>query len=137
MKRDNIREQLKLQIADRAHFRCEYCLLPDAVSFYNFHVDHIRSLKHGGASDISNLAYCCPDCNYCKGSDIGNVGTSGELVRFFNPRMDIWGEHFELINGLIVGKTAIGKVTEEILKFNEPDRLVFRRQLIQLNQYGE
>jgi len=83
MKRDNIRDQVKLQIAQRAHFRFEYCLLPDKVSFYNFNIDHIRSLKHGGVSDISNFAYCCPDCNHCKGSDIASFGVNEEIIRFF------------------------------------------------------
>lgn len=36
---------------------------------------------------------------------------------------------------MILSKTEIGNVTEHIFKFNELDRLIFRRQLIQLNQY--
>lgn len=136
MKRNNIRESVKLYVAQRAGFQCEYCRLPDKVSFYNFHVDHIKSIKHGGLSHVDNLAYCCPDCNYCKGSDIGSFGVNEEIIRFFNPRTDDWIEHFELLEGLILGKTPIGKVTEQILKFNELDRLVFRRQLIELHQYS-
>ena len=63
MKRNTIPDHIKTAGALRAGFKCEYCLLPDTVSFYNFHIDHIKSIKHGGLSHIDNLAYCCPDCN--------------------------------------------------------------------------
>lgn len=135
MKKETIPDSIKAAVAKRAEFKCEYCHLPDKVSFYNFHIDHIKSLKHGGSSHIDNLAYCCPDCNYCKGSDIGSVLENDKFIRFFNPRKDKWPEHFVVRDGMILGKTEIGNVTEHIFKFNELDRLIFRRQLIQLNQY--
>lgn len=129
-------KELKQEVAFRAQFCCEYCLLRDAVSFYSFHIDHIKSVKHRGLSFIENLAYSCPDCNYFKGSDIGSFYDNDELiVRFFNPRKDKWNDHFEIIEGAIFGKTEIGKVTERIFKFNESDRLIFRRQLITFSLY--
>ena len=128
--------KIKLQVAQRAQFRCEYCLLSEAISFYSFHIDHIRSLKHGGTSLLQNLAYCCPDCNHFKGSDVGSFSDfEDQLVRFFNPRKDKWEEHFELDNGSIFGKTPIGIATERIFKFNNTDRIIFRRQLTVLSQY--
>lgn len=126
----------KRQVAERAGFKCEYCLLPERVSFYTFHVDHIRSLKHFGSSLLKNLAYCCPECNHFKGTDIATfLNNSDALIRFFNPRIDDWDEHFELNNGAIFGITAIGIATENIFKFNDTDRLIFRKQLIALSQY--
>jgi hypothetical protein len=133
--RKSFSNQIKNQIASRAGFKCEYCLLPDKVSFYNFHIDHIKSLKHGGSSDLDNLAYCCPECNHFKGSDVGSFWKDDELIRFYNPRKDEWQEHFELLEGAILGKTEIAKVTERIFKFNEIDRLIFRQELIQLGHY--
>lgn len=56
MKRYNIPPHVKQHVAQRAGFRCEYCHLPDKVSFYNFHSDHIKSIKHGGLSQVDNLA---------------------------------------------------------------------------------
>jgi chaperone required for assembly of F1-ATPase len=56
-------------------------------------------------------------------------------VRFYNPRIDIWNECFEIINGLIIAKNDTGKVTEQIFKFNDIDRLIFRKELIQLGHY--
>ena len=110
-------------------------MLPDKDSFYNFHIDHIRSIKHGGDSHIENLAYCCPECNSFKGTDVGSFKENDELIRFFNPRKDAWDNHFELFNGFIVGKTDIAKITERIFKFNEIDRLIFRQELIKLGHY--
>lgn len=107
---------VKKKVASRANFRCEYCLLFEKVSLYSFHIEHIKSVKHGGTNELANLAYCCPDCNYYKGSDVGTFVEGDEiLTRFFNPRKDDWDEHFELKNEVIHGKTAIGKATVQIL----------------------
>ncbi len=120
-------------MAARAGHQCEYCQLSEAVSFFVFHVDHVLSVKHGGRSVLANLAYCCPDCNHFKGSDLGTFLKGNEqLTRFFNPRKELWGEHFALENGRIRPRTPIGRATERILKLNLPDRLVFRRQLAAL-----
>lgn len=134
--RKALSKETKQAVANRADYRCEYCLLSEKVSFYNFHVEHIKSIKHGGLSDLLNLAYSCPDCNHFKGSDIGSFSGDDEaIIRFFNPRKDIWHEHFECNDGCIYGKTDIGKTTERIFKFNETDRLIFRRQLTALGLY--
>lgn len=132
----NISNTLRQKIAERAGFRCEYCLLTEAVSFYSFHAEHIRSKKHGGKSELVNLAYSCPDCNYFKGSDVATYGPDDEgFIRFFHPRKDNWEEHFEIKDGHVFGKTEIGKATESIFKFNDPERLIFRKQLIALGLY--
>lgn len=131
-----IPKTLKRRVANRGNLRCEYCLLPETLSFYSFHIDHIVSLKHGGKSNFQNLAYCCPDCNFYKGSDLGTfVQGDEDLIRFFNPRKDKWDDHFQLQDGCIVGKTNIGMATERIFRFNEPERLIFRQQLIALALY--
>jgi HNH endonuclease len=132
----SISRSLKKRIANRAHFRCEYCLLSELVSFYTFHIDHIKSTKHGGLSILLNLAYCCPDCNFFKGSDLGTfVLNDDQLARFFNPRKDKWQDHFIVQNGAIYGKTEIGVATARIFQFNNVDRLIFRQQLIALELY--
>lgn len=127
---------IKREVSIRANAQCEYCLLSERVSLYKYHIEHIKSLKHQGTNDLTNLAYCCPDCNYYKGSDIGTFSEDGEsLIRFYNPRKDAWNDHFELDNGAIHGKTAIGRATVKLFKFNAIDRLIFRQQLIELALY--
>ncbi|OIN58621.1 HNH endonuclease [Arsenicibacter rosenii] len=126
---------IKKKIALRAKYRCEYCLLPEHLSFYAFHIEHIRSIKHGGTNELSNLAYCCPDCNYFKGTDIATFLDNDTLVRFFNPRRDDWNSHFMLEESAIHGITDIGIATVRIFKFNDVERLIFRQQLAELGFY--
>src|SRR5919205_733252 len=62
-----------------AKARAQYYLIAEADTFYGCEVDHIISLKHGGSSDPSNLAYACALCNRAKGSDIGSISTDGDF----------------------------------------------------------
>jgi hypothetical protein len=114
---------LRKQVSLRASYVCEYCLLPEIDSYYGFEIDHIISLKHGGRSMAPNLVYSCPDCNRNKGSDLASIDwNTNQIVRFFNPRIDLWNEHFRFVGGLIEPITVIGKVTATIFKFNEGER---------------
>jgi hypothetical protein len=121
---------LRRQVAERANFLCEYCLIHEEDTFYGCQVDHIISEKHGGASVFDNLAYACASCNQAKGSDIGSLATdSDELTRFFNPRVDRWSEHFRFKDFSIVGTSRIGDATARILGFNSKPRIAERRLL--------
>ena len=116
----------------RAIERCEYCCLPEAFSFHPFQVDHVVSVKHDGTDDINNLAWACPNCNNAKGSDLGSYDKeTGILTPFYNPRTQIWDDHFELSEGLIIGKTPEGRVTVHILLMNHPERVEVRKILIE------
>lgn len=86
-----IREQVRL----RADGRCEYCLLAEEHAHFSHEIDHIIAEKHGGEATLENLALSCFDCNRFKGSVITSVDpVSGEIVSLFNPRSQLWGEHF-------------------------------------------
>jgi hypothetical protein len=127
--------ELRRLVARRADRLCEYCLIPEENSG-GCQVDHIISVKHGGETTEDNLAYACIFCNLQKGSDLGSiVRCTGELVRFFNPRRDFWGEHFRLDEAVIQPITDIGDVTARILEFNNNDRILERQALIEVNQY--
>ena len=39
---------LRQAVVSRANQRCEYCLLPDLVTYYSHEVDHILAEKHEG-----------------------------------------------------------------------------------------
>ena len=49
-------------------------------------------------------------------------------IRFFNPRIDIWNEHFELESGFICAQTDIAKAMIKLLKMNEIDRIIERNE---------
>jgi hypothetical protein len=136
MSRRHVPGELRRSTAARADGRCEYCLIHEDDTFYGCEVDHIISEKHGGPTVSENLAYCCLPCNRYKGSGLGYfTGTPSRLVRFFNPRLDTWSDHFILDGAFIRPLTAIGEATERVFKFNEVERLMERRELAAVGRY--
>lgn len=127
--------EVRREVAARADFLCEYCLIAEEDTFFGCEVEHIISLKHGGSSALSNLAYACAFCNRHKGSDVGSVSQSGGFTRFFNPRTDRWSEHFQLFTNVIQHLSVIGEVTARVLRFNDTDRLLERARLISAGSY--
>ncbi|HJR07515.1 MAG TPA: HNH endonuclease signature motif containing protein [Pyrinomonadaceae bacterium] len=128
--------EVRQLVAARADYLCEYCLIAEDDTFFGCEVDHVISLKHGGSSEVDNLAYACVFCNRQKGSDIGSISLeSGEFSRFFNPRTDRWSDHFRLTGNSIQPLTLIGEVTARILNFNTADRILERRALQEANKY--
>ena len=133
---NDITEALRNEVARRAHHRCEYCLIHEDDIAFRPHVDHIVSRKHGGLSDIENLAYACVICNRSKGSDVASInGRSGEIVRLFHPRQDLWADHFQLDGCSIRAISAVGTATAALLRFNAPERLAERSLLQSLDSY--
>lgn len=131
-----VSDELRRLVANRAERLCEYCLIHEDDTFFGCEIDHIVSLKHSGPAEAMNLAYACSFCKRNKGSDIASVsGVAGELVRFFNPRIDLWSEHFRLDRSLIEPLTSIGEATARILKFNESERVLERETLIAIGRY--
>lgn len=130
-----IPDALRKLVAKRANFRCEYCRVQAEDSFFPFHIDHIVSLKHGGQTIDENLAYACQICNWNKGSDIATFFTDFTTpIRFFNPRIDIWDDHFNIeTTGLISEKTLIGAATIKILDMNQPESIIERCEMIRFN----
>ena len=60
---------------------------------------------------------------------------SGEVVALFNPRTQVWSEHFRWVEGglKIVGLTAIGRATVATLRLDSnPEALVVRGFWIQV-----
>jgi hypothetical protein len=128
--------ELRRLVVLRADRRCEYCLIHEDDTFFGCEVDHIISEKHGGPTVADNLAYACLVCNRNKGSDIGSIlATTGALIRFFNPRLDNWFDHFALDAAIINPLSEIGQVTERIFKFNEIERLDEREVLRAMGRY--
>ena len=136
MSRPYISEELRRLVAERADRICKYCLIAEVDRSSNYPIDHIINVKHGGVTTEDNLAYACIFCNLQKGTDLGSiVWRTGELVRFFNPRRDFWGEHFRLDESVILPITDIGEVTARIFAFNSDDRLIERQALIAVDRY--
>lgn len=132
-----ISDSIRNLVAERANYKCEYCKTSERNTFYKFQVDHIISLKHGGNSELLNLAYSCPICNRNKGSDLGTIlKDGGPIIPFFNPRVEKWIENFDVLEtGEIVGKSDSAKATLKIFGINHPDSLIERAILLQIGLF--
>ena len=135
MSRTYISQVLRRQVRERAQRCCEYCLLHEDDATISHEVDHIVSEKHGGLTVLDNLAFACFLCNNNKGSDLASLSLSGELTRFFNPRTDVWSQHFHIVGELIIPITPIAEATERIFLFNTPERCEERWGLQVLNRF--
>ena len=79
----------------RAKHCCEYCLIYEDDSYLGMQIDHIIAEKHGGQTHEANLSLSCSFCNRAKGSDVASIDwPNHDVVRFYNPRTDVWQEHF-------------------------------------------
>jgi hypothetical protein len=128
--------ELRQAVSDRAEGRCEYCRYPESFAFLSFEVEHVIAEKHGGATTLDNLAWACPYCNRHKGTDLGSLDPdTRKLTPFFNPRTQVWSEHFQLQGALIIPLSPEGRVTVVILQFNHPDRVQERQRLVAMEAY--
>jgi len=122
---------LRELVQKRANGYCEYCRVPQRFFAETFHIEHIIAKQHAGATHESNLAMACHHCNLCKGPNIAGIeSVTDQLTRLFHPRSDDWEEHFQFhTDGMIFGRTAIGRTTLNLLDFIAPLRVQLRHIL--------
>lgn len=133
-----VSDTLRQFVTERAGNRCEYCLIPYVKPMLKHHIEHIIALKRGGETQSENLALACPSCNEFKGSDLGSFDwdLDEKFTFFFNPRTQIWTEHFQLEeNGRIEPLTAEARITTRLLKFNDEERIEERLLLIEADLF--
>ena len=128
-------EDVRQLVAERAGYRCEYCLVPEAQSFIPHQIDHIIAQKHYGGSTLDNLAFSCALCNKRKGSNVASFDRdTDQVVPLYNPRRDVWSEHFRLERAVIEPVSPVGRVTVQLLQLNRPYLLAERELLLQLGR---
>ena len=96
-------------------------------------IDHIRPEAKGGTDIEGNLCLACEFCNQYKWTKIDWLDpVTGERVPLFNPRKQIWEEHFSWSdNGVeIIGLTKAGRATVEALRLNNPLAVTVRQNWI-------
>jgi len=114
----------------RAGERCEYRRLHRKHSELTHHVEHIVAKQHGGSDDPDNLALACHRCNLHKGPNLTGVDPRTEqAVPLFHPRRDRWSGHFVFEDVRMVGISAIGRATVQVLAMNDARRLEVRTEL--------
>jgi HNH endonuclease len=122
-------ESVQTQVRERANFLCEYCHASEQWQYVRFTVDHVVPLSLSGLDDLENLALACFHCNRRKTNhQTGIDPQSKEETPLFNPRQQIWREHFTWSkDGLvIIALTAIGRTTIEALALNR-ERVIYIR----------
>jgi len=128
--------EMRRYVIERASNCCEYCLLSQIDNLFRFHIEHIIAEKHDGKDELDNLAWSCLNCNAFKGSDIGSLDPkTGLLTPLFNPRTQVWHEHFQLNGALIEPLIPDGRVTVKLLQMNRLEQLIERTGLIELGRY--
>jgi len=104
--------------------------MPEALFPLPFQIDHIIAEKHGGETTVGNLAFACTHCNLYKGPNIAGIDpASGQMIRLFHPRTDVWSDHFSWEQMLLTGLSPMGRVTIQVLAINAEDFLQFRARL--------
>jgi hypothetical protein len=135
-KHPHVPASLRRRIFQRAAGRCEYCLLPLGLDVAGPAVEHIVPRKHRGKKALDNLAAACSHCNLHKGSNTAGLDPStNRLCRLFDPRHDVWKEHFRLLGATILGRTVIGRTTVYVLAMNDAVHLLTRESLIAENRF--
>ncbi len=133
-----ISAELRRLVFARARGRCEYCLLPQEAVVFRHEPDHIVPRQHDGRTTADNLALACTRCNRYKGPNVGSFDPeTGQLVPFFNPRTQVWTDHFRLDGPVIRPLTPEGRVTVKILRLNDPLRVEERAILIEIGLYPQ
>jgi hypothetical protein len=128
-------ERLRNQVRQRATDCCEYCRVSQSSDQLPFQVDHIIAQVHHGTTVLENLAWSCFDCNVYKGTNLAGVDPdTGQIVRLFHPRNDRWEDHFDWSGPLLLGITAEGRATIDVLRLNLPSRVEYRRLLLLLRE---
>ncbi len=131
--------ELRRLVAECAGRACEYCLIHERDTYVGCHVDHIIAEKHGGLTELENLAFACAVCNRAKGTDIASLVPGTErLVRLFNPRVDRWDDHFRIrADSLLIEPLSdMGAVTAHLLGFNEIERVLERQALVKIGHFS-
>jgi HNH endonuclease len=123
MSRTYVSKELRYRVAAQARHRCGYCLTAEAIVGAQMEIDHLIPESLGGLTEEGNLWLACSLCNDCKSNRISaHDPESQEFVRLFDPRRQVWNEHFRWNDSgdEIVGLTPIGRATVAALQLNRP-----------------
>lgn len=95
MSRRKVSEFVRSQVADRANGLCEYCHASEQWQYVRFTIEHVIPVSQGGVDSLDNLAFACFHCNRQKSAKTEGIDPDTKTtVPLFNPRQQIWQEHF-------------------------------------------
>jgi hypothetical protein len=110
---------LRREVVARARLRCEYCGLAQIGQEAAFHVDHVIPVATGGPTVSANLALACVSCSLRKGAKQTAIDPkTNKSAPLFNPRLQIWTEHFAWKGCRVIGLPITGRDTVAGLRLN-------------------
>lgn len=125
----DIPRNLHDEVVLRAGNRCEYCRLSQLGQEATFHIDHVIPRAAGGPTMASNLALAGVSCSLRKwANQTATDPDNGEEVPLFNPRIQVWAEHFRWDGVRAVPLTATGRATVVALAMNRPILIAIRQE---------
>ncbi|MDQ3247968.1 MAG: HNH endonuclease [Chloroflexota bacterium] len=129
----SISSWLRRQVVERAQGRCEYCQTPLAI-VVEMEIDHIMPKSVGGRTTLDNLCLACASCNGFKlNFQMAVDPETGEHVSLFNPRTQLWAEHFvwQAHGTKVNGQTPTGRATVQRLRMNREIMIAARQLWVQ------
>lgn len=126
------------EVFKRAEGLCEYCQSQEKYSNSTFEVEHIIPISKGGEKILENLAFACSGCNKSKSDKVSAFDLQSQTeTLFYNPRKDVWLEHFAWNEDFteIAGLTAKGRVTIKGLKLNRKNVVNLRKVLLIVGEH--
>lgn len=127
-----------VSVASRADHRCEYCRAPEAFFNFPFEVEHIIPISRACDDSQANLALSCRSCNLFKSDFVDGLDEeTEEKADLFDPRSDLWNDHFLFSQdlGRIDGVTAKGRATVNRLGMNRASQMNARLLWARLGFY--
>ncbi len=120
---------LRRLVIRRAAGRCEYCGLSQEGQEATFHIDHVIPRTAGGETGAENLALACVSCSLRKSARQTVIDPqSGNEMALYNPRRELWREHFWWDGLVLIGLTGTGRATVEALRMNRALILAIRQE---------
>jgi hypothetical protein len=127
---------LRRAVWERAKAVCEYCHMPQHLDRVTFEVEHVIPEKHEGVTELDNLALACFFCNRFKGPNLSGIDPeSGQVVTLFDPRREIWTDHFVWDGAVLRGRSPQARATIAVLRINDPARVSHRTILAESGDF--
>ena len=132
----DISPHLHDEVMLRAGYRCEYCRLSQLGQEATFHIDHVVPRAAGGQTTADNLALSCVSCSLRKWArQTAPDPESGMDAPLFNPRTQVWDEHFCWQDERIVPLSPTGRATVAALAMNRPLIVAIREEETALGRH--
>lgn len=131
-------DNLKQLTYERALGLCEYCKSPANISSQPFVIEHVIPKSKGGQSTQENTALSCQGCNNYKYNKTDGIDIlTGKTANIFNPRKQIWSDHFAWSDdGIeIIALSSTGRVTLDVLRLNRQELQNLRSLLAEAGKH--